>query len=722
MVSTRSSNQGLKGAGGQYDIRKKWEEQPQYITEIGATLHPYQLEGVNWLRHCWSQGIDAILADEMGLGKTIQALTLLYSLMKEGHSQGPFLIAAPLSTVINWKREAELWCPDFTVLTYTGDKNSRHEIQQRELLFQKNRRGYRSKKTTDALEFHVLLTSYELIYLDKRYLAHIDWAAIVIDEAHRLKNNRSLFFKTLSGYKLGYRMLLTGTPLQNNLEELFNLLNFLSPDRFDDLDAFTKEFAEISNEDQIQKLHSLLGSRMLRRLKADVFAAIPPKKELIVRVDLTPMQKHFYKAILTRNYAALHSTTHVGSKMSLRNILMDLRKCCNHPYLLPKAQDEAPTLPNGYYEGSAMIKACGKFALLQKMLAKLKKGGHRVLIFSQMTQLLNILEDLCVSEGYEFERIDGNVPGEERQEAIDRFNAPHSEQFIFLLSTRAGGLGINLATADTVIIYDSDWNPHNDIQALSRCHRIGQRKPVMIYRFVCRNTVEERMASVAKKKMLLTHLVIRSGIGQKVASITKAELEDVLRWGTEALFKEDEVSFDESGDRKTGIQKIHWDDEAVNALLSQRESLEGEKPLDSSDSQDRNWANEYLSSFKVAQYTICGEDEEEELVNEPVQEQDPHYWKNLLDSHDKQEPELGKGHRLRKRTSQIFLSSEKAKKSKPSLISLIKAPVETSIPRLFASREGIRQFQSGALTSAAAVVPNGNEASPDSSSSDICLV
>lgn len=236
-----------------------------------------------------------------------------------------------------------------------------------------------------------------------------------------------------------------------------------------------EEFADIAKEDQIKKLHDMLGPHMLRRLKADVFKNMPSKTELIVRVELSPMQKKYYKYILTRNFEALNARGG-GNQVSLLNVVMDLKKCCNHPYLFPVAAMEAPKMPNGMYDGSALIRASGKLLLLQKMLKNLKEGGHRVLIFSQMTKMLDLLEDFLEHEGYKYERIDGGITGNMRQEAIDRFNAPGAQQFCFLLSTRAGGLGINLATADTVIIYDSDWNPHNDIQAFSRAHRIGQNK------------------------------------------------------------------------------------------------------------------------------------------------------------------------------------------------------------------------------------------------------
>jgi chromodomain-helicase-DNA-binding protein 4 len=407
-------------------------------------------------------------------------------------------------------------------------------------------------------------------------------------------------------------------------------------------------------------LHDLLGPHMLRRLKADVLVGMPSKSELIVRVELSGLQKKYYRNILTRNFDALNVKAG-GSQMSLLNIIMELKKCCNHPYLFNKASVEAPKLPNGAYEGNALVKAAGKFVLLQKMLRKLFDDKHRVLIFSQMTKMLDIMEEFCEFEGYKYERIDGSITGQHRQEAIDRFNAPGAQQFVFLLSTRAGGLGINLATADTVIIYDSDWNPHNDIQAFSRAHRIGQQNKVMIYRFVTRNSVEERITSVAKKKMLLTHLVVRAGIGQKGPSMSKTELDDVLRWGTEELFKDDEPTTDADGKEKKGNeQEIIWDNEAVEALLDRTVGDEPKEPKEGGEKKE-HWTNEYLSSFKVAQYVTREADEEEEpedreVIKEEANEPDPDYWEKLLRHHYEQEQEteaqkLGKGKRVRKQVN-----------------------------------------------------------------------
>ncbi|XP_067117973.1 chromodomain-helicase-DNA-binding protein 3 isoform X4 [Osmerus mordax] len=644
----------------------KYEEQPEFVSVTGGTLHLYQLEGLNWLRFSWAQGTDTILADEMGLGKTIQTIVFLYSLFKEGHTKGPFLVSAPLSTIINWEREFEMWAPDFYVLTYTGDKDSRAVIRENEFSFDDmavkgGKKAFKLRRDA-PIKFHVLLTSYELVTIDQTSLKSIDWACLVVDEAHRLKNNQSKFFRRLNDYKIDHKLLLTGTPLQNNLEELFHLLNFLTPNRFNNLEGFLEEFADISKEDQIKKLHDLLGPHMLRRLKADVFKNMPSKTELIVRVELSPMQKKYYKLILTRNFEALNSKGG-GNQVSLLNIMMDLKKCCNHPYLFPVASMEAPKTVSGAYEGGGLTKASGKLTLLQNMLRKLKDQGHRVLVFSQMTKMLDLLEDFLDFEGYKYERIDGSVTGALRQEAIDRFNAPGACQFCFLLSTRAGGLGINLATADTVIIFDSDWNPHNDIQAFSRAHRIGQANKVMIYRFVTRASVEERITQVAKRKMMLTHLVVRPGLGSKAGSMTKQELDDILKFGTEELFK-DEIEGSGGSSLKRGKKGasttfmgdsrddegsvIHYDSGAIERLL--------DRSQDATDDPDMQNMNEYLSSFKVAQYMVREEDKIEEIEREIIKQEenvDPDYWEKLLRHHYEQQQEdlaskLGKGKRNRK--------------------------------------------------------------------------
>jgi len=627
------------------DVKYKDNNACKWMPE-GLNLHPYQLEGISWARHSWNNNIDIILADEMGLGKTIQTITFLYSLYMEGHCRGPFLVAVPLSTLINWEREFALWAPEFYVISYVGDRDSRTVIREHELSFEENavrKSDKASRIKASTVKFHVLLTSYEIISIDAACLNSIQWEVLVVDEAHRLKNNQSKFFKVLAAYALNYKMLLTGTPLQNNLEELFYLLNFLTPSKFNDLTKFQSTFEDIAKEEQVRMLHELLGPHMLRRMKADVLKNMPTKSEFIVRTNLAPAQKKVYKNILTRNFDALNAKG--GAQVSLLNIMMELKKCANHPYLLPGPAEEAPLAPNGLFEIAPMIKSCGKLVLLEKMLKKLKEQGHRVLIFSQMTKMLDLLEDFLDGVGIKYERIDGGITGTLRQDAIDRFNEPGAEQMAFLLSTRAGGLGINLATADTVIIYDSDWNPHNDIQAFSRAHRIGQANKVMIYRFVTRNTVEERVTQVAKKKMMLTHLVVQPGMGGKGANLSKKDIDDILKFGTEELFKEDENEEGDSND-------IVYDEQTVNALLDRTQEGIEEK---------ESWANEYLSSFKVATYQTKeggdGQEEEEvEVLKQEADNTDPAYWEKLLRHHYEQQQEdisrsMGKGKRVRKQVN-----------------------------------------------------------------------
>lgn len=311
------------------DPQERFDVQPPYLDATGGRLHPYQLEGLNWLRFSWSQKTDVILADEMGLGKTVQTVTFLYSLFKEAHTTGPFLVSAPLSTLVNWEREFETWAPEMYVVTYLGPKEARAVIREHEFSYDENaiRAGTKATKMRQGhtLKFNVLLTSYEMICIDAATLGSIDWQILVIDEAHRLKSNQSKFFKTLFDYSIKYKVLLTGTPLQNNLEELFHLLNFLRPQDFNDLEEFLREFSDLSKDDQVKKLHDLLGPHLLRRLKADVLKSMPSKSELIVRIDMSPIQKKYYKIILTKNYEALQCKSG-GGHQSLLNIVMQLKK------------------------------------------------------------------------------------------------------------------------------------------------------------------------------------------------------------------------------------------------------------------------------------------------------------------------------------------------------------------------------------------------------------
>jgi SWI/SNF-related matrix-associated actin-dependent regulator of chromatin subfamily A member 5 len=291
-------------------------------------------------------------------------------------------------------------------------------------------------------QWDVCVSTYEVCNAERKVLQRFAWKYLVIDEAHRLKNDASLFSQTVRSFRTANRLLLTGTPLQNNLRELWALLNFLLPDIFASADQFDEWFnLEIDDEDakknMITALHKILRPFMLRRLKADVAKGLPPKTETIVMVGMSKMQKQLYKKLLLRDLDTF-TGNQSKNRTAVLNIVMQLRKCCGHPYLFEGVEDR--TLDP---LGEHLVDNCGKLNIVDKLLKRLKERGSRVLIFTQMTRVLDIIEDFMVMRGYQYCRIDGNTTYEDREASIDAFNAPNSEKFCFILSTRAGGLGIN---------------------------------------------------------------------------------------------------------------------------------------------------------------------------------------------------------------------------------------------------------------------------------------
>uniref|UniRef100_A0A8C3SV40 Chromodomain helicase DNA binding protein 6 n=1 Tax=Chelydra serpentina TaxID=8475 RepID=A0A8C3SV40_CHESE len=508
-------------------------------------LREYQLEGMNWLLFNWYNRKNCILADEMGLGKTIQSITFLSEIfLMDIH--GPFLIIAPLSTITNWEREFRTWT-EMNAIVYHGSQISRQMIQQYEMVY----RDVQGNPLTGIFKFHVVITTFEMILADCPELKKIQWRCVVIDEAHRLKNRNCKLLEGLKLMALEHKVLLTGTPLQNSVEELFSLLNFLEPQQFPSETAFLEEFGDLKTEEQVKKLQSILKPMMLRRLKDDVEKNLAPKQETIIEVELTNIQKKYYRAILEKNFSFLSKGANQHNMPNLINTMMELRKCCNHPYLINGAEEKiledfrkshSPEALD--FQLQAMIQAAGKLVLIDKLLPKLIAGGHKVLIFSQMVRCLDILEDYLIQRRYTYERIDGRVRGNLRQAAIDRFCKPDSDRFVFLLCTRAGGLGINLTAADTCIIFDSDWNPQNDLQAQARCHRIGQSKAVKVYRLITRNSYEREMFDKASLKLGLDKAVLqdinRKGSTNGVQQLSKMEVEDLLRKGAYGALMDEE--------------------------------------------------------------------------------------------------------------------------------------------------------------------------------------
>ncbi|KDN44935.1 hypothetical protein K437DRAFT_208624, partial [Tilletiaria anomala UBC 951] len=623
--------------------------QPALIT--GARMRDYQIDGLQWLISLYENGLNGILADEMGLGKTLQTISFLAHLRSK-RVWGPFLIVAPLSTIDNWVLEFERFAPDIPVGLYYGTTDERKDIRQSRLRMPTSSSAIHDQKRQEEEDaFPVVVTTYEIVIRDRSLLANIPWKYIVVDEGHRLKNMNCRLIRELKQYRSANRLILTGTPLHNNLAELWSLLNFILPDIFDDLETFEKwfDFSDMHDDQGSQKifrkrtgvsqsaattiitqLHEILKPFLLRRLKSDVEGNLPPKKEYLLYAPLTEMQKELYDAVLNKDIrrwlmerktglsmyeiekvledaapfeggtSALNTPslarTPAGStpaegttpatevsafdlsssapasramtprsgtagrrakhnkqytdpsegdayaqaarsplalspaecsqqgklytikqarkeinNMHLENMVMQLRKICCHPYLFDWPRDPDSGLP---VTDEDLIHASGKMLLLNRLLDALFAKGHKVLVFSQFTTMLDVIEDWAdVYKGLRTCRIDGNTHREDRRSQMKSFNTETGPDAcnLFLLSTRAGGLGINLVAADTVIFYDSDWNPQMDLQAQDRVHRIGQTKPVLIFRLVSANTVEQRVLKRASNKRKLEALVIQQG-------------------------------------------------------------------------------------------------------------------------------------------------------------------------------------------------------------------
>jgi len=579
--------------------------QPKLLT--GGILREYQLQGFEWLVSLYENGLNGILADEMGLGKTIQCISFL-AYLKEKKVLGPFLVVAPVITLVNWVAEFEKFAPSIPVILYHGSVEERAKIRTK-----------RMAKINERSP--VVISSYEIVMNDRQYLSRYTWKYLVVDEGQRIKNLNCRLIKDLRSFKADNRLILTGTPLQNNLTELWSLLNFILPKIFDDVEAFqswfdfddvlSSEGSQLFKEEPklqiVTTLHQILKPFLLRRLKCDVEKDLPKKREYLVYAPLTEKQRIYYDKILqnslrqflmandgaekqpepeqelllldigietteervkkglrnrnrkgrkdSTNYRELSDFEYfkkmeeaseeenAGSSppadspqnekrdgkefqsLRLQNMVMQLRKICNHPDLFKVSQDDDEI-------NEEIVTSSGKLLLLDRLLPELIKRGHKVLIFSQMTSMLDILQDYLNLRGHNYCRIDGGVPHQERQTQITEFNTKDDVRF-FLLSTRAGGLGINLTAADTCIIFDSDWNPQVDLQAQDRVHRIGQKRPVIVYRLCTANSFESKMLEKTNAKRKLEKLVIHKGRFKKVDSensgVQFAELAEILK-------------------------------------------------------------------------------------------------------------------------------------------------------------------------------------------------
>ncbi|KAL4254551.1 Swr1 complex component [Abortiporus biennis] len=532
-------------------IKEKVTKQPSIL--VGGTLKEYQIKGLQWMVSLYNNKLNGILADEMGLGKTIQTISLITFLIEVKRQRGPYLVIVPLSTMTNWSGEFAKWAPSVKMIAYKGNPTQRRALQG------EIRSG----------NFQVLLTTYEYIIKDRPILCRLKWIHMIIDEGHRMKNTQSKLVQTLTQYYHSrYRLILTGTPLQNNLPELWALLNFVLPKVFNSVKSFDEWFntpfanagtgdkIELNEEEAlliIRRLHKVLRPFLLRRLKKDVESELPDKVEKVIKVRMSALQSQLYKQMKKYKMIAdgKDSKGKGGGVKGLSNELMQLRKICQHPFLFESVEDKIN--PGGLID-EKLIRTSGKIELLSRILPKFFVTGHRVLIFFQMTKVMDIMEDFLKMMGWKYLRLDGGTKTEDRAGHVQMFNAKDSEYKVFILSTRAGGLGLNLQTADTVVIFDSDWNPHADLQAQDRAHRIGQTKVVRILRFITEKSVEEAMYARARYKLDIDDKVIQAGRFDNKS--TQEEQEEFLRSILEA---DQEEESEEAGD---------MNDDEINEIIS----------------------------------------------------------------------------------------------------------------------------------------------------------
>ncbi|KAL8131393.1 hypothetical protein AgCh_007358 [Apium graveolens] len=558
-----------------HSIKENVAEQPSCL--VGGKLREYQMNGLRWLVSLYNNHLNGILADEMGLGKTVQVISLICYLMENKNDRGPFLVVVPSSVLPGWDSEINFWAPSINKIVYSGPPEERRRLFKERIVPQK---------------FNVLLTTYEYLMNkhDRPKLSKIHWHYVIIDEGHRIKNASCKLNADLKLYHSSHRLLLTGTPLQNNLEELWALLNFLLPNIFNSSEDFSQWFnkpfesngdsspdeALLSEEENlliINRLHQVLRPFVLRRLKHKVENELPEKIERLVRCEASAYQKLLMKRV-EDNLGALGTS----KARSVHNSVMELRNICNHPYLSQLHSEEVHDyIPKHYLPN--IVRLCGKLEMLDRILPKLKATDHRVLLFSTMTRLLDVMEDYLYWKQYKYLRLDGHTSGGDRGALIDQYNKPDSPYFIFLLSIRAGGVGVNLQAADTVIIFDTDWNPQVDLQAQARAHRIGQKREVLVLRFETVQTVEEQVRAAAEHKLGVANQSITAGFfdNNTSAEDRREYLESLLR----------------ESKKEEAAPVLH--DDAVNDLIARSES-----EIDIFESIDKRREEEEMTAWKLA--------------------------------------------------------------------------------------------------------------------------
>ncbi|CAL8247191.1 unnamed protein product [Lota lota] len=518
---------------------------------LATNLRPHQREGLLFLYECVmgmrapsSHG--AILADEMGLGKTLQSVALSWTLLRQGPYGGKpmakrVLVVAPGSLVQNWGAEFNKWLGRERISVYAVDQD--HRIEQ-----------------FVASPLHsVLVISYEMLLRSLEQIQKLEFGLIVCDEGHRLKNSSIKTSSAISGLSCRRRVILTGTPVQNDLQEFYAIIEFVNPGILGSSAAYRKVYEEpilrsrqpscteeerVLGEERATELSRLTGMFILRRTQEIINCYLPPRHDWTLFCGATALQTELYKQLLCHRVfrACLQGSSQTHTHLAC---ITALKKLCNHPGLLHatvKEKTDSGSVVNTLYEGLAALfpedyssgglstADSGKLLVLSDLLSAIRhlSPSDRVVVVSNYTQTLDLLQDLCVHLGYTFCRLDGQTPTIQRQRLVDNFNSPFSNNFLFLLSSKAGGVGLNLVGASHLVLYDIDWNPANDIQAMARVWRDGQKKTVHIYRLLTAGTIEERIFQRQVSKQGLSGTVVDLGKGGEHTSFSAGELRDLF--------------------------------------------------------------------------------------------------------------------------------------------------------------------------------------------------
>ena len=471
---------------------------PSLPKGINAEFREYQTRGFGWLWFMYQYGLNGILADDMGLGKTLQALALLQK-AKEKNKKAPNLVICPTSVVFNWENEIEKFAPNLSCLKLTG--------ADRKDLFK------------EIPKYDVIITSYALIRRDIAKLKKQEFRYVILDESQNIKNADSMTAQSVKQLNCKHKLALSGTPIENRLEELWSLFDFLMPGFLFDKNEFNYRYVTpiMEREDKTveKRLKSQIYPFILRRMKRDVAKDLPDKIENVAYCELTPEQKDFYMEVMdsTREelFKSIEEKGIEKSRMSIFSALLRLRQICCHPRLYDK-------------ENVKGINESGKFEQLKTMLEEIIAEKHRVLLFSQFVDMLDIIKEWLTKAGIKHEYLTGST--KDRQEVVERFNSDPTIP-IFLISLKAGGTGLNLTGADYVIHYDPWWNPAVEDQATDRAYRIGQTKKVFVYRMITKGTVEEKIQKLKSRKRDLVDSVISvdRNIGK---SLTYEDLKDIF--------------------------------------------------------------------------------------------------------------------------------------------------------------------------------------------------